>query len=243
MIPQCCRGKYNHRLEKVLAVAVVSCIDQPSSRRCVLSIAPSASARASETTASTTTYCCTRAPVQVARGRRRCARLRARRGVAAEQRDDSGESGQAARAGRGRARLRTRRVADAEELGDGGAHGAHGGSPRTMTMSLVAKPKTYIISTGRTCVLPACPARQIFIIVSPQLSQPPNSPKPPPCHDVTPYSPYLLFSQLPYRTHTAHLSTACPAHTPPPLQPTHRCNLSLFNLGHPLKKISVEKGG
>ena len=53
------RRGYNHQLEKVRRVVVVSCIDQPSSRRCVLSRAPSALARASGTTASTTTYCCT----------------------------------------------------------------------------------------------------------------------------------------------------------------------------------------
>ena len=53
------RRGYNHQLEKVRRVVVVSCIDQPSSRRCVLSRAPSALARASGTTASTITCCCT----------------------------------------------------------------------------------------------------------------------------------------------------------------------------------------
>ena len=70
----------------------------------------------------------------------------AARGVAAEQRDDGGESGQAARAGRGRARLRTRRVADAEELGDGGAHGSHGGrSCSIIVYGTLASPKCCLI--------------------------------------------------------------------------------------------------
>ena len=64
-----------------------------------------------------------------------------------------------------------------------------------------------------------------------QLSQPPTLSR---SHPV--FTTYPLFSQLPYRTHTAHLATAYVLPTqPPPLQPTHRCSISLFNLGHPLR--------
>ena len=51
----------------------------------------------------------------------------------------------------------------------------------------------------------------------------PNSPNHPPCHDVTPYSPYPLFSQLPYRQPTVEKPLTLQLHvlaspTHPPLQ-------------------------
>ena len=57
---------------------------------------------------------------------------------------------------------------------------------------------------------------------APQLSQPPNSPIHPPCHDAPPYSPHPLFSQLPTVPYTAHLATVLPTTASSPTHPLLR---------------------
>ena len=57
---------------------------------------------------------------------------------------------------------------------------------------------------------------------APQLSQPPNSPIHPPCHDPPPYSPHPLFSQLPTVPYTAHLATVLPTTASSPTHPLLR---------------------